>query len=108
MSITEGLRELCNTPGFDKFIQVKRRNLLSQVHEIVFFGKGGYTWETVYMMPVPYRRFVYAEMTRFYEHEAEQARKIQEGKSLTPPPKQITTPGIKKPDMQVSKTRATR
>lgn len=110
MSITEGIRELCTTPGFDKFIQIKRRNLLSQVHEIVFFGKGGYDWETIYLMPIPYRKLIYAEILKFYEQEAEQAKKAQEtGKSLTAaPPKQITVPGIKKPDMQVSRTRAAR
>jgi hypothetical protein len=43
-----------------------RVNLFEQIHEIVFFGKGGYDWETVYNMPIWLRNFVFNKIKEFY------------------------------------------
>ena len=48
---------------------ILRKNLFSQIHEIVFHGKGGYTWSDVYSMPTWQRKFVYHEIKNFYEGE---------------------------------------
>lgn len=37
-----------------------------QVHEIVYFGNGGYNWETVYNMPLWLRRFTFNEIQAFH------------------------------------------
>ena len=36
-----------------------------QVHEIVYFGNGGYDWETVYNMPLWLRRFTFSEIQSY-------------------------------------------
>ena len=37
------------------------------MHEIVFYGKGGYTWFDVYNLPVSTRRFIYNKIVEAYE-----------------------------------------
>ena len=34
-------------------------NLFTQIHEIIFHGKGGYDWNTVYSMPIWLRKFTF-------------------------------------------------
>jgi hypothetical protein len=66
-----------------------RKNLFSQIHEIVFNGKGGYSWTEVYNMPIWLRRFTFEKMKEFYAEEA---------KTLTPSSpskKQTLGPDIK-------------
>jgi len=60
----------------------------SQIHEIVFHGKGGYDWETVYNMPIWLRKFTFNKIKEFYESQNKennedlgtQSQKIKEGK----------------------------
>ena len=60
----------------------------SQIHEIVFHGKGGYDWETVYNMPIWLRKFTFNRIKEFYESQNKennedlgtQSQKIKEGK----------------------------
>jgi hypothetical protein len=54
-----------------------RLYLFSQIHEIVFHGKGGYDWDTIYNMPVWLRRFTFEKIKEFYEKEREEAEKQQ-------------------------------
>ena len=66
-----------------------RKNLFSQIHEIVFNGKGGYSWTEVYNMPIWLRRFTFEKMKEYYAEEA---------KALTPSSpskKQTLGPDIK-------------
>ena len=44
-----------------------RITLFQQIHEIVFFGKGGYDWDTVYSMPIWLRNFTFNRIKQFYE-----------------------------------------
>jgi hypothetical protein len=48
-----------------------RVNLFSQIHQIVFYGKGGYDWHTVYNMPVWLRKYTFNEIKKHYEEEKE-------------------------------------
>ena len=45
------------------------------MHEIVFHGKGGYDWGTVYNMPRWLRQFTFNKINEFYQKEAEQYEK---------------------------------
>ena len=54
-------------------------NLFSQIHEIVFHGKGGYDWDTIYNMPVWLRKFTFHKIQDFYAKEAEAAESAQKG-----------------------------
>jgi len=43
------------------------------MNEIVFHGKGGYTWDTVYEMPIWLRNFTFKKLKEWYDKEQEQA-----------------------------------
>jgi hypothetical protein len=44
-----------------------RLSVFNQIHDIVFYGKGGYTWETIYNMPIWLRNFTFNKINEFYE-----------------------------------------
>ena len=46
-----------------------RSAIFTQIHQIVFHGKGGYDWYTVYNMPIWLRRFTFNEIQKFYDEE---------------------------------------
>jgi len=71
-----------------------RVNVFTQIHEIVFHGKGGYDYHTVYNMPIWLRNFTFQKMNEFYEKEAEEASKASKGKGSTSMPK---GPAIRQP-----------
>lgn len=54
-----------------KIIPEVRRNLFKQIHEIVFHGKGGYSYETVYNLPIWLRKYTFSEIQKFYQEESE-------------------------------------
>ena len=57
------------TPTSAKEYRVK---FLSQIHEICFFGQGGYSWTEVYDMPLWLRKFVYGKIKQHYDKQSEQ------------------------------------
>jgi len=63
-----------------------RLNVFSQIHEIVFNGQGGYTYNEVYNMPIWLRRFTYQKLVDEYEKRNEASKKQQPKKndSITP------------------------
>ncbi len=46
-----------------------RQTLFNQIHEIVFHGKGGYDWHTIYEMPIWLRNFTFKKISDFYEEQ---------------------------------------
>ena len=54
--------------------------MFTQIHEIVFHGKGGYDWHTVYNMPRWLRQFTFNKIDEFYKKEHEEYEKSR-GKS---------------------------
>ena len=46
-----------------------RKNLFSHLHQIVFHGKGGYDYYTVYHMPRWLRKFTFSEIDKYYQFE---------------------------------------
>lgn len=56
-----------------------RLALFNQIHEIVFYGKGGYDFDTVYNFPIWLRRFIYKSIETHYEKEAEQLEESSKG-----------------------------
>ena len=50
-----------------------RASLFNQIHQIVFYGKGGYDWHTVYNMPIWLRRWTFNEIRNHYEEEKDAA-----------------------------------
>jgi hypothetical protein len=48
---------------------VYRKSLFTQIHSIVFHGKGGYDYATIYNMPIWLRKFTFSEIQKYYEDE---------------------------------------
>ena len=45
------------------------------IHDIVYHGKGGFDWETIYNMPIWLRRFTYNRIAQYVkdQNEAQQS-----------------------------------
>ena len=54
-----------------------RLNVFKQLHEIVFHGKGGYDYNTIYNMPIWLRKFTFKEINDFYEKKAKAEKNEQ-------------------------------
>ena len=67
---------------FDTVAQA-RAAIFTQIHEIVFHGKGGYDWNTVYNMPIWLRRFTFSKIHGFYTEEKEILEKKSSGGKQT-------------------------
>lgn len=52
-----------------------RINLFTSIHQIIFHGKGGYNFSTIYNMPIWLRKFTYNEIQKFYKDEKEEYEK---------------------------------
>ena len=60
-----------------------RSHIFKEIHEIVFHGKGGYDWETVYHMPIWLRRYTFNEIKGFYDKEKEEYEKAAGQNTIT-------------------------
>ena len=60
-----------------------RLNLFTQLHQIIFHGKGGYDWETIYNMPIWLRKFTFKQIKDFYDEEKKQMEDAKSGSSQT-------------------------
>jgi hypothetical protein len=69
-----------------------REHIFTRIHEIVFYGQGGYDWDTIYNMPIRYRDFIYNQIRTHYEKQAQDAEKQQ--KSLKSKTSQTAKPNI--------------
>ena len=67
--------------------------MFSVIHEIVFHGKGGYDWDTIYNMPIWLRKFTFEKIKEFYEKEREENEK-QTSMLKNKPNKEILRPNI--------------
>lgn len=70
-----------------------REYLFTRIHEIVFFGNGGYDWDTVYNMPIRYRDFIYHQIREHFEKQNKEAEKQQ--KKIDPNNNKFNKPNIK-------------
>lgn len=84
-----------------------RASIFKQIHEIVFHGKGGYTWYDVYNMPIWLRKFTFSQIKSFYEEEKEQINNAQSQgngtKNLIDPSGKINTPDFANASKQYKK-----
>lgn len=77
-------------------------NLFSQIHQILFHGKGGYDYDTVYHMPIWLRKFTFNEIKKFYEEEkqAAEGKTSQNQTNLVGPDGKVNTPEFAKASKQ--------
>lgn len=76
-----------------------RKNIFDQIHQIVFYGKGGYDWNTVYNMPLWLRKYTFKLIKDFYDEEKQSTENATKGKdqqTLVDPSGKITPPQFKK------------
>ena len=67
------------------------------IHQLIFHGKGGYDYNTVYNMPIWLRKFTYSEIRDFYDEENKEQETTTSGKSnLINSDGTINTPDFKK------------
>jgi len=43
-----------------------RFSIFNEIHEIVFHGKGGYDYETIYNMPIWLRKYTFNKIKEYY------------------------------------------
>jgi hypothetical protein len=46
-----------------------RKSLFTEIHEILFHGKGGYDYNTIYNMPIWLRKFTFNKLKEWYNTE---------------------------------------
>ena len=64
---------LSNSPEF-------RKNLFTQIHNIVFKGNGAYDFGTVYNMPIWLRKFTFKQIDDYNTEANKKLQKAQKGK----------------------------
>lgn len=57
-----------------------RKNLFTQIHNIVFHGNGGYDWYTIYNMPTWLRNFTFHEIDKYNQEANKRVQQAQKGK----------------------------
>lgn len=68
----------------------------------MFYGKGGYDFDTVYNLPIWLRHYIYSEITKAYKAEAEAIEKAQNGGSQSLTSKdRVKGPPIKPADYSI-------
>jgi hypothetical protein len=84
-----------------------RAALFKQIHEMVFHGKGGYDWYTIYDMPTWLRKFTFNEMQKFYKEESESTGNTgpnnKGSKTLIDPSGKVNTPEFLEASKQYKK-----
>jgi hypothetical protein len=51
--------------------------MFAQIHDIVFHGNGGFSWDTIYNMPIWLRRFTFNKIKEHFEKQNEENEKQQ-------------------------------
>ena len=59
-----------------------RLYLFNQIHQIVFHGRGGYDWNTVYNMPIWLRKYTFNEIKKHYDEEKQAYENADGGKNV--------------------------
>ena len=68
-----------------------RAALFSQLHDIVFNGQGGYSFDTVYEFPIWLRRYIHRTMVEHYQKQNKEQQQ-QSGKTSVLQNGQIKAP----------------
>lgn len=62
-----------------------REYLFTQIHEIIFWGKGGYDWNTIYNMPIWLRRFTFHKIKDFHDQQNTPENTVTNSKEILKP-----------------------
>lgn len=53
--------------------------IYDQIHEICFYGKGGYNWDTAYSFPIWLRKRIHGKISDFYSEQNTQYKNASKG-----------------------------
>ena len=78
---------------------------MSEVHDLVYHGRGGFPYDTVYNMPIMYRKYHIQKIQEYLDKKAEAEEQAMK-KSATPSSnKSISRPNVPQADF-TTKTKA--
>ena len=69
---------------------------MAEVHDLVYHGRGGFPYDQVYNMPIPYRRYHIQKINEYLEKKAEAEEKSRS--SSPKPSNKISKPAIPQAD----------
>ena len=69
-----------------------RIRLFSQIHDIVFYGNGGFDWPTVYNMPIWLRKFTFNKIQEHFNKENERTEQLAKQVKSIPSSNKIKRP----------------
>ena len=72
-----GLRFFGLTPDYKK-------QVYQEVHDLVYYGNGGFIYSEVYQMPIHLRRYHIRKIDVLHKKQNEAIKKAQEGNTTTP------------------------
>ena len=75
-----------------------RVSVFKQIHEILFHGKGGYDYASVYNMPLWLRKFTFLQIKEYYDQEQKAMKDAKDSKktSLVDSEGKVNVPEFKK------------
>jgi hypothetical protein len=74
-----------------------RTSIYQQIHQICFYGQGGYSWDIIYNMPIYLRKFIFNEMKEYYDEQNKNSNK-----NSSPKNKKTITPSYLPPNKSKS------
>ncbi len=80
-----------------------RLHLFRTIHEIVFHGKGGYDFMTVYHFPIWLRKFVYKSIEEYYDKINKNDDELTNQNHTKKPARDIAKPAIAPKNTYVTK-----
>mgnify|MGYP003678068038 CR=1 FL=1 len=80
-----------------------RKKIFKDIHEICFYGQGGYDWDTVYSMPIWLRKYTYKEIESHYIKRQETIDEKNNVVTNTTNISKISKPPINSPNTYTSK-----
>lgn len=67
---------------------------MGEVHDLVYHGQGGFPYDTVYNMPIQYRKYHILKINEFLEKKAETEKKAADGSKSPSSDKNVHKPNI--------------
>jgi hypothetical protein len=80
-----------------------RAVFMAEVHDLIYHGRGGFPYDTVYNMPIVYRRYHIQKIQEYLDKKSEAEEKAQQKSTSSKP--SVSKPNIPQADF-TSKVKA--
>ena len=81
--------------AFFSLTPAHRPIIMGEIHDLVYHGKGGFTYDDVYTMPIHYRKFHIRKINEFIEKQNEEREKASGKQTLQ---NTVTRPNVPQAD----------